>query len=67
MERQELEKELKKWKTEMVEEKKEKEQVLFEMRARVDEAKGGKENKQTNEQTNKWTTKNKSYSKWGLE
>merc|ERR1712002_788764 len=40
-ERAELEAELKKWKTEMVEEKNEKEQVLNEMRAKVDDAKGG--------------------------
>jgi len=40
-ERQELETELKKWKTEMVEEKKDKERVLNEMKSRVDDAKGG--------------------------
>ena len=35
--------ELKKWKTEVVEEKKEKEQLLKDMRVRVDDAKGGEE------------------------
>ena len=40
-ERTELQVELKKWKTEMVEEKKEKEQTLNEMKSQVDNAKGG--------------------------
>jgi len=40
-ERLELEEELKRWKTDVVEEKKEKEQLLKDMRVRVDEAKGG--------------------------
>merc|ERR1712002_731558 len=40
-ERAELETELRKWKTEMVDEKKEKEQVLMDMREKVDSAKGG--------------------------
>merc|ERR1719193_2034576 len=40
-ERLELQAELKKWKTEVVEEKKEKEQLLKDMRVRVDDAKGG--------------------------
>merc|ERR1719193_2380733 len=40
-ERLELQAELKKWKTEVVEEKKEKEQVLMDMREKVDSAKGG--------------------------